>query len=806
MANAIHYTQLRRFINPKDLPFETTAELTPNQGIIGQKRAEKALRFGLGIREKGYNIFVCGLPGTGRTTFAKAFAKADAARQPPPPDLCYVYNFQEPKAPQLLQVPAGIGKMLKADMEELVARLRKELWHVFNSKDFEMNKTAIVKIYQDKRDDRIKDMTEAAQAQNFDVKTTNSGIYFMPIVDGTVISEEDYDSLPPEQKDVIGKNSELIQTQAQQVMREIKSYEKETQAAVEKLEYSTALFTVGRLMSPLFKNYGEHANVVAFLHAAKEDILNNMAGFVEEENEEEESVQALMPWLGRKGTDDGFVKYYVNLLTDNSEAHGAPVVTDFNPTYINLVGEIEYDNEYGNLTTDFMKIKPGLLHKANGGTLILQAHDVLSNSHSWEVLRRVLLTGKITIEPPREYTTGYAVSTIKPEPAAVRLKVVLIGDVYVYDVLSFYDETFLKLFKVYAGFDYEMHTDDENIAETTRFIKRYVDKAQLPDLDRAAVARVLEYSGRLAENQQKMTARLSRVTEILIEAAAWTTSGHAAESQGNHLITEAHVQKAIAEREARFSLYEDKLTEMLDESFILIDTDGAKIGQINGLAVIDTGEYAFAKPSRITATTYMGKAGVINIEQEAKMSGRLHNKGVQVLSGYLGQIYAQDFPLSLSARICFEQSYSGIDGDSASSTELYALLSSLADLPIRQDLAVTGSINQRGEIQPIGGVTHKVEGFFDLCAKRGLTGQQGVIIPAQNVKDLMLRDHVIEAVRDGLFHIYPIRHVDEGIALLTGTAAGAKNAKGQYPQNSVHSKVRRKLRQFYKRSLDVGKG
>ena len=793
MAEALPYTHLKHTIDVNDLPFDTTAELEPNQKMIGQARAEKALKFGLEIETKGYNIFVCGIPGTGRTTFSKIFAREKALGQPTPPDLCYVYNFHDEKMPKLLKLPAGMGTLLKADMEELAERLQDELPRVFEGKDFEKRKTEIVKTYQNKRDGIIKTMTEAARAQNFDVKTTNSGIYFMPIVNGAVISEEEYDALQQEQKDSISQHSDVIQSQAQQVMREIKSYEKETREAVEKLEYSAALFTVGRLMSGIFDRYADQPDVVAFLQDVKEDVLENMAAFVEEDNEEE-AIQSLMPWMSRKNNDEVFIKYHVNLLTDNSRQKGAPVIVEFNPTYANLIGEIEYDNEYGNLTTDFMKIKPGILHKANGGYLILQARDVFAHAHSWETLRRVLLTNEIVIEPLREYTTGYAVSGIKPEPAPVDVKIILVGDGLLYDILSTYDDAFLKLFKICADFDYEMHVNDENCLETIRFIKRCVEKEKLPELDRAAVARVLEYASRLAESQRKMTVRFSRIRDILVESAAW------AKLQTAEVITKSHVHTAIDEREARYKLYEEKLTEMYNDSFIMIDTTGEKIGQINGLAVIDMGEYAFAKPSRITATTYVGKAGVINIEQEADMSGRIHDKGVQVLSGYLGQIYAQDFPLSLSARVCFEQSYSGIDGDSASSAELYAILSSLADLSVSQAMAVTGSINQRGEIQPIGGVTLKVEGFFDLCVKRGLTGRQGVIIPAQNARDLMLRDDVVDAVRDGLFHIYPIRHIDEGIALLTGIAAGVKDVNGQYAADSVHGKVQRKLEQFFKKS------
>ncbi len=792
--NRLDYTQLKSVYSTESLGFETTAALTGTTSIIGQDRAKDALSFGLQLRATGYNVYVCGLPGTGKTSFSKAFALAQAAKEPPPPDLCYVYNFKDPKRPKCLKLPAGMGKVLKADMEELIERLCHELPRVFGATEFESRKSDIVKAYQAKRDNILKDMTQEAWAQNFGVKTTNSGIYFMPIIEGEVISEEEFDNLPEEQKEDISKQSETVQRYAQQVMRQIRVFEKQSRKDVEELEYSMGLFAVGRQISALLDKHGQHQPVVDHLLEVKEDILENISDFLEPETEEEESIQALLPWATKGKAEDGLSKYYVNLLTDNSQLSCAPVLVDHNPTYTNLIGEVEYDNEYGNLTTDFMKIKPGILHKANGGTLILQAHDVLTNLHSWETLRRVLLTKEIVIEPLREYNTGLAVSGIKPEPIQVDVKIILVGTAYYYDILYTFDDAFQKLFKISADFDYEMPLNRQNLHALACFVKRCVDKNHLLEFDCHAVMEMAAFSGRLAESRQKLSTRFNRIEDIVIEASAWAAMDGAA------VVAKAHVAKAIAQRENRYKLYEDKLTEMLENQFIMIDTCGEKVGQINGLAVMDMGEYAFAKPARITATTYVGKAGIVNIEQEAEMSGSIHDKGVQVLTGFLGQTYAQDFPLSLSCRVCFEQNYNGVDGDSASSTELYAILSSLSELPIDQGIAVTGSINQRGEIQPIGGVTYKIEGFFDLCKNRGLNGSQGVIIPVQNVNDLMLKDEVVEAVKAGQFHIYAIRHIDEGIAILTGVKAGARDARGKYPADSVHGKVQRKLKIFYKRS------
>ena len=502
-------------------------------------------------------------------------------------------------------------------------------------------------------------------------------------------------------------------------------------------------------------------------------------------------MQALMPWYNRKSSEDSLTKYRINLLTDNSELQGAPVVVDYNPTYSNLVGEVEYDNEYGNFSTDFMKIKPGLLHKANGGYLVLQAQDVLGSPHAWETLRRTLLTGKIVTEPLREYATGVAVSGIKPEAIPVDVKVILIGGGYYYDILYAYDDYFEKLFKIRVDFDVEMPLSDVNIAEIAGFVKKYTLKKETLPFTACAVGSLIEFATRVSQRQDKLTTRFNRMTEVLAESLQWAKMESAQE------VTAEYVQKAISKREYRLNLYEEKLSELIEEDTIMISTEGSRVGQINGLAVIDTGDHVFAKPSRITATAYMGKAGIVNIEKEAEMSGAIHDKGIQVLIGYLGQTYAQDFPLSLSCRVCFEQNYSGIDGDSASSTELYAIISALTGLPIRQDIAITGSINQHGEIQPIGGATYKIEGFFDLCNKRGLTGEQGVIIPTRNVRDLVLKNEVIEAVRDGKFHIYPISHVDEGMEILLGLPAGSH----PFPFDTVHGKVYRKLRSYHRSAM-----
>jgi len=785
------WQELKYFYNGPEIDSNPTQDAFKKE-LIGQTRASQALRFGLQMKDKHYNIYITGATGTGRTTFASTYANEIAQTRPTPPDLCYVYNFENPKCPKLLTLPPGTGRNLKDSMSDLINRLTSELPKTFAAKDHELKKNEVIDIYKTKRDEIIKEMTEEARDQHFGVKNTTSGIYFMPIVDGEVISEEQFDALSQEEKDSISVNSISIQKRAADVMRQIRDYDKHTKKEVEELEYSLGLFTVGHHMNDIMNAFANEPSLLTYLKAVKEDILENLAEFITDDSDDEEAMQAIMPWYSKKSNEDILTRYKVNLITDNANQKGAPVVVDYNPSHTNLVGEIEYDNEFGNFSTDFMKIKPGLLHTANGGYLILQTQDVLGSLHAWETLRRTLITGHIVTEPLREYTTGVAVSGIKPEAIPIDVKIILVGDGYYYDILWTYDDYFEKLFKVRVDFDYEMRLTHENMAELGRFVKDWAAREKTLPFDNTAIGRLIEYAARLAERKDRLTTRFSRLTEILAESAAWARLDNAM------AVTADYVKQAITQRDYRLNMYEEKLSELIEDDTIMIDTDGAKVGQINGLAVLDTGDYAFAKPSRITVTAYMGKAGIVNIEKEAEMSGRIHDKGIQVMIGYLGNTYAQDFPLTLSCRICFEQNYSGIDGDSASSTELFAVLSALSGIPIRQDIAVTGSINQYGEIQPIGGATFKVEGFFDLCKKRGLTGTQGVIIPTRNIRDLVLKDEVIEAVKDGLFHIYPIGNVDEGIEILTGVPAGGGNL---YPHETVHGKVHRRLRSYHRKAM-----
>ena len=780
---------IKNICNPEELKFETTDELKPYIGVIGEERAKKALEFGMKINMKGYNLYIAGPSGTGKTTYAKTYISQIASKKDAPCDWCYVYNFENKECPQAISFKTGEGRIFKKDIEEFIEDLMSEIKKAFGEEEYQNQKNRVLCKHDGKKDKLMEEITRRAKEMGFAVKTSNSGIYFMPLLEGQVINEEQYEELTQEKKDEITGNSQIIQKEAVELTRKIKALDKESRSNLEKLDYEIGLFAVGHHIIDMKEKYKEHDKVIKFLENLKEDILENIQELVDEEDEVQDGNVQQVPWQPKK-REAILAKYKVNLFIDNTKTKGAPVILDFNPTYNKLIGQVEYNNEFGNLTTDFTKIKSGLLQQANGGYLILQASDILKNSYSWEALKRVLKTKEITIESLRDQFATVAVSTIKPEAIPVDLKVILIGDNYLYHMLFDNDDDFSKLFKIKVDFDTEIEKSHKNIMEMARFIKGFCEREKIASFDKHAVARIIEYSSRLIENQNKMSTRFDEIVEILSESSVWSGFDE------SNIIKDEHVKKAIFEKEQRSNLYEEKLDRMIEEEMLMIDIKGKRAGQINGLAVLDTGDYTFGKPTRITVTTYMGKAGVINIEKEADMSGKIHNKGVQVLIGYLGQKFAQDIPLSLSCRISFEQNYSGIDGDSASSTELYAIFSSLSEIPIKQNIAVTGSINQWGEIQPIGGVTHKVEGFYKLCRQRGLTGDQGVIIPNQNIKDLVLKEEVIQAIKENKFHIYPVKNVDEGIEILTGFSAGKKNDKGKYPKESVYGKVADKLKKF----------
>jgi lon-related putative ATP-dependent protease len=775
--------QLRFYCDEDCLAFSTTATVPPLDGMIGQDRAVKAVEFGLNTKKLGYNIFISGMVGTGKFTYAKQVVRRMAKQQTVPQDWCYVNNFDESGQPVAISLPPGVGRMFRQDMKELLDNLRSEVPKAFSTDDYEQERAFILKDFQDKRAVLRENFNEKAAVFSIMPKWSSTGFMMLPLLEGKPVSEDDFNKLDEVEKEKIQSSLQAVHDLAIIASRQEQEFERETKAKIAELDQKVALFAVGHLIEEMQEKYGDHNGVTEYLTAVKWDVVKNINDFKQQTSAEEESPLALFEKPMKEAMRG---RYAVNLLVDNHLCEGAPVVIEINPTYYNLCGRVEYSSRMGVVSTDFTMIKPGGFHLANGGYLIVNVVDVLTHPGVWEAVKRTLKTKKLYIESLGEQYGLIAMASLKPQAIPVDVKVIMLGSSYLYHILYQYDEDFRKLFKIHADFDVQLDNTRENIEKLAGFVSATIKKENLKEFTRAAVARVIEYTARLSGSQNKFTARFNQIVEIVCEADSW------AESQGAEITDEAHVLQAIAEKRYRANKYEERIQEMFREGMYLIDIVGTEIGQVNGLAVLGVGEYAFGKPSRITANTYLGREGIINIERETKMSGASHSKGVLILSSYLGQKYAQKIPLSLTASLTFEQLYEGVDGDSASSAELYAILSSLADLPLRQDLAVTGSVNQKGEIQPIGGVTEKIEGFFEVCRIKGFTGSQGVLIPQQNIKDLELNEEVIEAVKNKEFHIYAIRTIDEGLELLTGTLAAGVDVA-----DSVHGRVFAKLQVYF---------
>jgi len=782
----LNSSEIRLSCDLEEAGFETTAEVAPLEGMIGQERAVQATEFGLRIKRPGYNIFMTGLTGTGKSSYARSIVGKISAEEAVPDDWVYVYNFEHPGEPIALNFPAGKGAEFRHQIEELVEDLRENIPKAFDGEDYEQQKSVHVKEFQDARAELLDELNKVAQEKGFNLKRTSSGFVTIPLQDGEQIDEDEYSKLDQETKDELEKNSNEVQIKAMEIMRKVQKLEKELKEKLKELDQEVGMAAVGHLFNELKDEYADFPEVIKYLEAFQEDVLSNLSDF----RSDEEDQQNPMMWLRQQGQDQSDRRYMVNLLVDNRETEGAPMVYETNPSYYNLLGRVEYENRFGTVTTDFTMIKAGALHRANGGYLVLQARDVLTSIQSWEVLKRVLKTSEIRIENISEHFGLVAMSTLRPEPIPLDVKVVMIGNPFIYFLLYHYDEDFQKLFKVKSDFDIEMECRDDYVTRMASFISFHCTRQGLRHFDRYAVVEIVEYSNRLAGSQDKLSTRFNEIVDLLFEADAW------AEIDGAKLVGRDHVEKALEEMIYRSNKYEQKIVDLIKEGMILLDLEGEKNGQVNALSVIDQGDYRFGRPSRITASTYLGRKGIINIERESELSGRLHSKGIMILNGYLGMKYGTLIPLNLTASLCFEQSYGGVDGDSASAAELFALLSSLAEVPLRQDLAVTGSINQKGEIQPVGGVSTKIEGFFMACKTRGLTGKQGVIIPGQNQKSLMLKKEVVEAVEKGDFNIYTIDTVDDGIELLSGLKPGTLTKKGAFSRGSFNEKVLKKLKHF----------
>ncbi len=757
--------ELTRKCKIDEFSFKTTAELKAFKGIIGQPRADKALHFGFTIKEKGYHIYVAGMSGTGRSSFTNSMAKEFAKQEPVPSDWIYVYNFKKKDSPKAISLKAGSGKTFKEEMDGIIEELRKLIPETFKGMEYGSRRNDLVRIANQKRAQILKELNEKSSKYGFMYSPTEQGLASVALKDNRPMNEEEFQNLSVEEQEEMMVRYDELNLATIDDFNRFREAEEDLTQKIKELDKKIVADLVHFNINKLIKHYNGNEGIVEYLSEFEEDVLENIDRFKKGPAKN----FTFFDFSDQEKSDNFFMRYKINLFIDNSNLKHAPVINESNPIYYNLMGTIEYRSQMGVLATDFTQIKPGSLHLANGGYLIFQMKEILSNPISWEMLKRALNTDEINIENQNKLM-GYAItSTLKPEPIPLDVKVIIIGDEYIYNMLYDYDDDFRKLFKIKADFDTEMKRDKSNTHMMAEFIATHCEENKLRHLDRIAIARVIEYTSRLVGHQDRMSTEFNKIIEIIYESNSW------AAIDGADIITDRHIQKAIDEKIYRSNKYEEKLNEMFEEEIILIDLDGEKIGQINGLAVLGSGDHLFGKASRITASVYSGEDGIINIERESDQSGSHHNKGVLILSGYLGQNFATKKPLGISISIGFEQSYSIIDGDSASSTELYAILSSMARVPIKQYIAVTGSVNQRGEIQAIGGVNEKIEGFYNICKKKGLTGRQGVMIPKKNIRNLMLTDDVIGSVKEGSFHIYAIDHIDEGMEILTGFKADELN-------------------------------
>ncbi|MFX0096529.1 MAG: Lon protease family protein [Candidatus Hodarchaeota archaeon] len=786
MVEELPVEKLRRVFEPERIECETTEELPPLEGIIGQERAVRALRFGLDIKELGFNIYMAGEPGTGRMTVVKDFLDEIAKRKDVPDDWCYVNNFRNSYEPKAIRLPAGKGKEFKKDMSNLIDDIRRLLPEAFRSDDYNAKREATVKAVEQERQALITQVNRKVQEEGFVLRSSPIGLLMVPTIEGKPLSEEEFLALSPERKEEIEEKREKLDTELRAVLGQIRELGKKIGEELKKVNHEVALYVIGPLIADLQEKYKGLSGCLNYLEDVKNDILENILQFVREPEARAPGIVGQLPWMA----ETPFRKYEVNILIDNSDLQGAPVVLETNPTHQNLFGRIEKEARFGVLTTDFTMVRSGSLHKANGGYIILPVEELLRNIFTWDGLKMAIKNEKLSVEEAGERLGFITTKGLRPTPMPLDVKVILVGKTLYYHLLYTLDRDFKELFKVKAEFDISMERTKENVDKFASFICTFCKKEHLRHHDGTAVAKLIEYSSRLADHQEKLSTKFSEIADIIREANFYATQENA------KYITGDHVTKAIEEKIYRSKLLQEKIQEMIERGFVLIDIDGEKVGQVNGLSVMSLGDFSFGRPSRVTTSVGMGKEGIMDIERESMLGGNIHTKGVMILGGYLTEKYAKDKPLSLSARLVFEQSYGGVDGDSASSTELYAILSELSGIPIKQYIAVTGSVNQKGEVQAIGGVNQKIEGFFEVCKIKGLTGRQGVMIPESNVQNLMLREEVVDAVRKGEFHIYAVKTIDEGIEVLTGIRAGDRKPDGTFEKETVNYAVDKRLKEM----------
>jgi lon-related putative ATP-dependent protease len=785
---------LRAVCDPDQLGFETTLDLTPlKEKVVGQERAQHALEFGLAVKDPEYNIFVAGPPRAGKTEMIKAYVAELAAAEPTPPDYIYVHNFKDPERAQALSLPTGQGRALKADMEELISALRVQIPEVFESEDYSSRREALVHRFTQERNATLQVLDAKAGQEGFILNISQTGLMIFPGKEGKPLSEEELKALNDEERETLRQKSTALHTTMNEAIRKIRKMEKEFQDVEKKLDQDVALYVVGHLMEELLEKYKELPQVTEYLREVQDDILKN----IDDLKRRAGAPSGPFPFAA---PEPSFIQYQVNVFVDHSETKGAPVLLENNPTYPNLFGAVERRAQFGALLTDFTLIRAGALHRANGGYLILEVMDLLRWYFSYESLKRCLKDRQIKIEDLAEQLGLITTRSLQPQPIPLNIKVILIGDPHVYQILYIYDEDFTKLFKIKAHFDWRMRKTDDHLQKFCSLVASFCQEEKILPVHKTGMARLVEYAGELAGHQQKLTLQLKEVLDVLKEANYWARNNTHEEIFGSD------VEKAIQEKIYRCDLPEEKMQEFIEEGMLFIETSGKVVGQMNGLSVYALGDHAFGRPSRITATVALGKEGVVAIDRESQLSSSSHTKGVMILAGYLKSRFAQDKPLTLSASLAFEQSYGMVDGDSASGAELVALLSALSDVPLAQNMAMTGSMSQRGESQPIGGVNWKIEGFYKVCKARGLDGTQGVIIPKANVQDLMLKKEVVEAVREGKFHVWAVGHVDEALELLTGLPGGKRLEDGSWEVDTINYKVDQKLRQMMELARELMKG
>jgi lon-related putative ATP-dependent protease len=790
MLQPLELRDYRAVYDPTKVECSTTEAMKPTEEIIGQDRAQKALRFGLEIPEKGFNIYVAGMPGTGRRSAVKKFLDELAKTKPKADDWIYVNNFANPYEPLAIRLSPGMSAQLKTDMAAFIEETRRALPRAFESDDYAAKRQEALGKLDKEREEVVNEVNERAAKQGFTIQIGPTGLIVIPVIDTKPLTQEEYEALPKETQDGILKRREALDIDLRSGFRKVRDIDAKGMEVITKLNSEVALYAIGHLLTGLREKYGKIPDMLAYIDALQKDILDNLGTFLgtsQQQQQQEQVPPQFQQWFSK---DFPFRKYEVNVIVDNGGLAGAPVIYEEIPSFQNLLGRAEREVQFGMVTTDFMMIRPGTVHKANGGYLVIPVLDLFRYPLAWDGLKSALKTEKLRIEEPGEQAGFIATRGLKPQPIPLNVKVILIGTPDINQILHQGDPDYAELFKVRADFDTVMDRNEENTKKYAAFICTLCKRFSLKHLDNNAVAKVVEYGSRLADDQKKLSTRFSGVADLIREANFYAIQDNA------QYITVKQIQKAVEEKIYRSSLIQQKIQEFIERGVFLIDTEGSQVGQINGLSVMEMGDVAFGRPSRVTASVAVGREGIIDIERQAQLGGPTHTKGVLILGGYLANKYAQDKPLSLAAKLVFEQSYGGVDGDSASSTELYAILSALSGLPIKQSIAVTGSVNQKGEVQAIGGVNEKLEGFFEVCKAKGLTGKQGAMIPASNVQNLMLKEEILEAAKAGKFTIHPATTIDEGIEFLTGVPAGEQQADGSYKEGTVNYLVNKRLQEM----------